>query len=99
MVDETNIEVKQGNVDLPSGVVESTCCTSTSGNRRKDETMKDKNEMVGIAGVVGGSAVGIVTIFAIFASEQMTYAAVIVGSLCVMGMILGGLACKSKPKE
>jgi uncharacterized membrane-anchored protein len=99
MVGETDIEVKQGNVELPGGVVESLSNTNTSETNRKDTSMNEKNSMIGIASVVGGSAVGIVTIFAIFAKTQMTYAAVIVGSLCVMGIILGGLASKSKSKE
>jgi hypothetical protein len=99
MVDETDIEVKQGNVDLPVDAAERLRATNDSTKPPRDETMNENNSMVGIASVVGGSAVGIVTIFAIFARSQMAYAAVIVGSICIMGVILGGLTRKSKSKE
>lgn len=99
MADEMDIEVKQGNVELPVGSVEDFSSMNTPAEPRKENTMKECNALVGIAAVVGASAVGIVTIFAIFADEEMQLAAIIVGSLCLMGIVLGALSRPRKSKD
>ena len=98
MTDEMDIEVKQGNVNVPDESVES-FSPPPPAKPGKEKTMKDCNAMVGIATVIGGSSVGVVTIFAIFAKEEMQLGAIIVGALCLMGIVLGVLARPGKTKE
>ncbi len=55
-----------------------------------------KNVLVGIAGAVGGTCVGIMFVIAFFAREHMMISAYIYGALATMGLGLGYLAAQSK---
>jgi hypothetical protein len=53
---------------------------------------------VGIAGVIGGISIAIVTVIAVLARDQLAIAAWIVGALAIMGIGLGFFASRmSKP--
>lgn len=54
--------------------------------------MAEKNPLVQIAGVVGGMSVSVVALVVIFAKEQLWVAAVIVGGLVAMGVLMGVIA-------
>ncbi len=54
--------------------------------------MEEKNPLVQIAGVVGAMSVSVVALVVIFAREQLWVAAVIVGGLVVMGVLMGIIA-------
>ena len=54
---------------------------------------------VGIAGVIGGISLCIVTVIAIFARNQLFVAAWIVGPLALMGIGLGYFASKTSKRQ
>jgi len=57
------------------------------------------NPVVGIASVIGGISLSIVTVIAIFAKDQLSVAPWIVAALAIMGIGLGFFASKgSKPQ-
>jgi len=53
---------------------------------------ESKSPLVGVAGVVGAMSVAIVAIIAIFAKEHMWVAALVVGALALMGMVMAAFA-------
>ena len=59
---------------------------------------KNENPFVRIAVITGGIAVAIVTIIAIFSTENMVVAAWIVGCLSLMGTALGSMSLKDQNK-
>ncbi len=54
--------------------------------------MEEKNPLVQVAGVVGAMSVAIVALVVIFARQQLWVAAVIVGALVAMGVLMGVIA-------
>lgn len=56
------------------------------------ETTNTLKACVSISAIVGGSSLGVVALFAIFAASQLPAAAWVVLPLCLMGTALGYLA-------
>jgi Zn-dependent protease len=60
---------------------------------------KYRDPLVAIAGTVGGVSLGVVLLFAIFASHQMNLVVWIIAALAAMGVALGALSARSRRPE
>ncbi len=60
--------------------------------------MAQKNEMVQIAGTVGGISVAIVAVIVVFAKQHVWVAVPVVGALALMGIVLGAMAARKPPQ-